>query len=99
MFWRAIDASWILRNNFRNNRTTRPAAPIDGIDVRDRGRLDAQRQHRGHFRRGGERRVDGFKAKDDDREKERPSPLPTMAIGSGYGDRQGEPKCTASNMQ
>ncbi|KAG5324946.1 MOS1T transposase, partial [Pseudoatta argentina] len=27
------------------------------------------------------------------------SPLPTMAIGSGYEDRQGEPKCTASNMQ
>lgn len=27
------------------------------------------------------------------------SPLPTMAIGSGYEDRQGEPKFTASNMQ
>lgn len=84
------------------------------IDVRDRGRpvvaADARRQHRGHFRRGGERRVGGLEAKDDDgeRKKERAreressretSPLPTMAIGSGYEDQQGEPKCTASNMQ
>lgn len=41
------------------------------IDVRDRRRpvvaADARRQHRGHFRRGGERRrVGGLKVKDDD---------------------------------